>query len=60
MKKLALRAARAGTDMILVTGSERSTSRLYAWLLAKARVGAIPLPRLRASLDRILALKERL
>jgi beta-N-acetylhexosaminidase len=60
VKPLALRAARAGTDMILVTGSERSTSRLYAWLLAKARVGAIPLPRLRASLDRILALKERL
>ncbi len=60
VKPLALRAARAGTDMILLTGSERSTSRLYAWLLAKARDGAIPLPQLRASLDRILALKDRL
>jgi beta-N-acetylhexosaminidase len=60
VRNLALRSARAGTDMILVTGSERSTSRLYGWLLRKAQAGKIPLPRLRTSHDRILALKERL
>ena len=58
VKTLALRAARAGTDIILVTSSERSSKKLYAWLLAKAKGGAIPSSRLRASYDRIVALKE--
>lgn len=58
VKTLALRAARAGTDIILVTSSERSSKKLYAWLLAKAKDGAIPASRLRASFDRIVTLKE--
>jgi beta-N-acetylhexosaminidase len=60
VKRLAIRAAIAGTDMILMTGSERSSSRLYAKLLAKARDGTIPATGLRTSYDRILALKEGL
>ena len=60
VKVLAIRAAMAGTDMILMTGSEKSSSRLYATLLADAMVGSIPLTTLRASHDRILALKARL
>lgn len=60
VKRLAIRAAIAGTDLILMTGSERSSSRLYARLLARARDGSIPLKTLRASYDRILALKDGL
>jgi beta-N-acetylhexosaminidase len=60
VKRLAIRAAIAGTDMILVTSSERSSSRLYAKLLAKAEDGSIPLTTLRASHERILALKDAL
>jgi beta-N-acetylhexosaminidase len=57
---LAISAARAGTDMILTTGSELSTSGVYATLLRQAQEGAIPLATLRASYDRILALKAGL
>jgi beta-N-acetylhexosaminidase len=57
---LAVSAARAGTDMILTTGSELSTSGVYATLLRQAQEGAIPLATLRASYDRILALKAGL
>jgi len=60
VKTLAKRAAIAGTDMILMTGSERSSSRLYEWLLAQARDGSIPEATLRTSHDRIVALKEGL
>ncbi len=60
VRTLAIRASRAGTDMILVTGSERSSTQLYATLLKKAREGSIPATTLRASHDRIMALKERL
>lgn len=60
VKVLAIRAAIAGTDMILMTGSEKSSSRLYATLLADARDGSIPLATLRTSYDRILALKAGL
>lgn len=60
VKSLALRAAIAGTDMILTTGSERSSGRLYATLLADANDDSIPLATLRASYGRILALKARL
>jgi beta-N-acetylhexosaminidase len=59
-RRLATRAARAGTDMILVTGSERSSAWLYEALVRRARRGTIPLATLLASYDRILALKERL
>jgi beta-N-acetylhexosaminidase len=57
---LALRAAVAGTDMILVTGSEASTEATYQSLLAAARAGSIPRARLQASYDRIIALKATL
>jgi Glycosyl hydrolase family 3 N terminal domain len=54
---LALRAAKAGTDMILLTGSEAATKASYAALLTAAQDGTIPLATLQASYDRILALK---
>src|ERR1035437_7061827 len=57
---LAIRAARAGTDMILLTGSEASTRAVYAALLSNAKDGAIPRAILRASYDRIIALKAGL
>jgi len=57
---LADRAAWAGTDMILLTGSEASTRGVYAALLASATAGSIPTATLRASYDRIVALKTGL
>jgi beta-glucosidase-like glycosyl hydrolase len=35
----AIRAARAGVDLLLFVGSERSTDDVYAALLAEARAG---------------------
>lgn len=58
--QLAVRAAAAGTDMILLTGSEASTKAAYDALLAKARDGTIPRATLEASYARILALKATL
>ncbi len=60
LKTLATRAARAGADLILVTGSEKSSARLFATLLSKARQGSIPRTRMQVSYDRILALKAGL
>jgi beta-N-acetylhexosaminidase len=60
VSELAFRAASAGTDLILTTGSEKTTRRLYETLLARAREGQIPLDRLRDSYRRIVALKDRL
>jgi beta-N-acetylhexosaminidase len=57
---LAVRAARAGTDMVLTTGSEASTRAVYATLLREAQLGWIPNVTLRASYGRILALKAAL
>jgi len=57
---LAIRAATAGTDMILVTGSESSTQATYKALLAAAEAGQIPTTRLQTSYRRILALKSTL
>lgn len=54
---LAIKAARAGTDMILLTGSESNTSSTYASLVLAAQNGTIPLARMRASYDRIVAMK---
>jgi len=56
---LAVKAARAGTDMIMLTGSEASTKASYATLLLDAQNGTIPLASLQASYSRILALKAR-
>jgi len=57
---LAIDAAIAGTDMILVTNSEASTERTYETLLAAARAAQIPRTRLLAEYNRILALKATL
>jgi beta-N-acetylhexosaminidase len=56
---LAYRAARAGTDMLLVTGSEATSRGVFASLMTEAQSGAIPLATLQASYARILALKSR-
>ena len=58
--QLAVRAARAGTDMILVTGSEASTRYIYTKLMAYAASGWIPRTALQASYTRILAMKAGL
>ena len=57
---LALRAAQAGTDMILVTGSEATSRGVYAALLLAAQGGSISKTTLRASYGRIHALKAGL
>jgi len=57
---LAIRAAVAGTDMILVTGSEASSQATYQALLAAGRAGQIPRTRLLASYNRIITLKSSL
>jgi beta-N-acetylhexosaminidase len=54
---LAVRAARAGTDMILVSGSEASTRYDYQKLMAYAASGWISRTALAASYHRILTLK---
>ncbi len=55
---LAERAAGAGTDLILLTGSEASTNRAFAALLSDAEAGRLPPAGLEASDRRILALKR--
>ena len=59
-RSLAVRAAIAGTDMLLLSSSEASTQAAYATLLADARIGTIPRSRLLASYDRIVAMKAGL
>lgn len=49
----ALRAARAGVDLLLFVGSERSTEAVYGQLLAAARDGRLPRAALEASAARI-------
>ena len=56
----ALGAARAGTDFILLTGSEASSQAVFNRLLGYAQAGTISGTTLRASYQRILALKARL
>ena len=57
---LALRAAKAGTDLVLVTGSEAASRSVYLTLLRAARRGSISSTDLRASYTRIVALKRGL
>jgi len=57
---LAVHAATAGTDLILVTGTEATSRGVYIALLADAANGTIPLATLQASYGRILALKAHL
>ena len=58
--QLAVRAADAGTDMLLTTGSEATTKTVYDKLLALAKGGFIPRSTLLDSYDRILTLKAGL
>jgi len=57
---LALKAAKAGTDMLLLTGSEASSRSVFRTLLDAAKAGKIRHDRLTASYARILALKAGL
>src|SRR4051794_34960293 len=59
-KSLAIKAAAAGTDIILVTGSEASTKATFSALLASAQAGTISRADLDAGYARILALKASL
>lgn len=54
---LAIASAIAGTDIILVTGPEDATARIYDALLAAARAGTIRRATLDHSYSRILELK---
>ena len=56
---LAARACRAGTDMIMLTGSETTTARSFLSLLGLAQSRSIATATLRTSYDRILALKSQ-
>jgi beta-N-acetylhexosaminidase len=57
---LAFVSAKAGTDMLLLTGSEASTKTVFSSLLASATAGSISRATLLASYNRILAMKARL
>jgi beta-N-acetylhexosaminidase len=57
---LAVRAATAGTDLLLVTGSEPTSREAYRLVLRAATAGRIDRTRLLASYRRILALKATL
>ncbi len=57
---LAVRAVGAGTDMVLLTGSEKTTDRIFRRLLRAAQDGAFDRSELAASWERILRVKERL
>ena len=54
---LAERAATAGTDLILLTGSEATSRQAFAALLADAEAGKLPLTGLEVSANRIFGLK---
>jgi beta-N-acetylhexosaminidase len=58
--RLAIRAAGAGTDLILLTGSEAASRSVYRSLLDAASDGRIRQVRLLASYRRIVALKTGL
>jgi hypothetical protein len=57
--RLAVRSARTGVDLLLVTGTAAMSKAAYRAVLDAARSGAIPGGRLRASYTRILRLKSR-
>ena len=57
---LAVRSARVGIDLLLVTGSAATSNAAYGAVLRAARSGAIPLADLKASYARILKLKSRI
>jgi beta-N-acetylhexosaminidase len=57
---LAIRAAAAGTDLILVTGSEATSAQVFTALFQAARTGTIARSTLNASYGRIRDLKAGL
>jgi len=57
---LAAKAARAGTDMVMLTGHESATDAAFDSLVAKAKDGRLPLSLLRVSYARIIAFKAGL
>jgi beta-N-acetylhexosaminidase len=57
---LAIGAANAGTDLILLTGGEVASRSVYTSLLRAAQSGRVHRSSLEASYQRILALKARL
>ena len=57
---LAIRAANAGTDLLLLTASEPRSKSVYSSLLGAAAAGRVDRACLLASYKRILALKSRL
>jgi beta-N-acetylhexosaminidase len=57
---VAVRSARVGVDLLLVTGPAATSKAAYAAVLGAARSGAISLSKLRASYARILKLKSRI
>jgi beta-N-acetylhexosaminidase len=59
-RSLAAKAANAGTDMLMLTGTEAATAEIYDVLLEQAQGGAIDRATLDASYERILALKAQL
>jgi beta-N-acetylhexosaminidase len=57
---VALRSAQAGSDLLLITGSEAESRGVYSSLRSAAASGALPMSQLTASYNRILALKSHL
>jgi beta-N-acetylhexosaminidase len=57
---LAVKSARVGVDLLLVTGPASTSRAAYDAVLRAARSGAIPPASLRASYARILKLKSRI
>ena len=53
-------AAQAGIDLLLLTGSEASSDAAYERVVRAAERGRIPAAALRASYERILALKTEI
>jgi beta-N-acetylhexosaminidase len=57
---VALRSAKAGADLLLITGSQAASRGVFNALLAAAKAGTLPRSHLTASYNRILGLKGRL
>jgi beta-N-acetylhexosaminidase len=53
LSQAAIRSARAGVDLLLCVGSERSTAAVYGALLGEARAGRLSPAALEASATRI-------
>jgi beta-N-acetylhexosaminidase len=56
---IAYRAAKAGTDLLLITGSEATSRGVFTSLLGAVQAGDIPLPGLEASYARVLSMKSK-